>query len=810
MYDFQKSEKDYKNANFNYSAQFPSSKKKYYVLEMFPYPSGNIHMGHIRNYVIGDVIARYKRAQNFNVLHPMGWDAFGLPAENAAIQNSSHPREWTENNIARMKNQLNDIGLSIDWSREIATCDPEYYKNEQKFFLDFFKKGLAYRKESFVNWDPVDNTVLANEQVVDGRGWRSGAIVEKRSLKQWFLSISKFSEDLLSSLEELSEWPDKVKNMQEKWIGKSVGAVLDFKITSMNKKIQIFTTRPETIFGAAFCAISIHHPIAIEASKSNSVVSEFIKYQANLVNKAEDGVLNKEGLFTGLYVYHPFVESCKLPIYIANFVLMDYGTGAIFGCPNHDDRDKEFALKYGIVGQTIIDQNDRICNSDFLNGMLISEARLCILDKIEKLKIGKREIKYKLRDWGVSRQRYWGCPIPIIHCTKCGIVPVPDSELPVKLPDNIDLVGTGNPLEKHPTWKNVHCPICDSMSLRDTDTFDTFFESSWYFISFCGENKGIDAKKSQHFLPVDCYIGGVEHAVMHLLYSRFFTRALTKCGYIDLKEPFVKLVTQGMVCHKTYKDIKGNWVTPAQAKALPSSEVVEGKLEKMSKSKKNIIEPKDILEKYGADTARLFVLSDTPPSKDLEWSSEGIEGTWRYVNRLYKLFDNNRNIFLHPLIKKADVEQRRKLHTFLYQIIKNIEDVLLNKAIAQLHNITNLLYEHDDLLHEGLSILVRLLEVFVPFLANHIWKNIMQKTSLLHKEPWPSPDLAILDSDSVTIAIQINGKLKGTLEMVKDSDDKDVQELAYQFLVMKLNSDFVFSKVIVVKNKIINFVVKQN
>ena len=566
---------------------------KYYVLEMFPYPSGRIHMGHVRNYTLGDLLARYKKACGFNVMHPMGWDAFGLPAENAAFERNIHPAKWTDQNISTMREQLKAMGLSYDWDRELSTCDPEYYKHEQKMFLDFVKNNLAYRKESWVNWDPVENTVLANEQVIDGKGWRSGAPVEKRLLSQWFLKITEYSDDLLKSIETLERWPDKVKLMQHNWIGRSEGATIFFNINGHDDRLEVFTTRPDTIFGASFCAIAANHPIASSLGEADSKLQDFIS-ECNKLSTSEADIetAEKRGYDTGLKVAHPFLDGCELPIYVANFVLMDYGTGAIFGCPAHDQRDLDFALNYNLpVLPVVLPKNKNadefqinkvaytgpgcIINSGFLDGLEIEKAKKTVIDALEAKGAGNKKTTYRLRDWGVSRQRYWGCPIPIIHCEDCGIVPVPDEDLPVLLPENVDFEKAGNPLENHPSWKFTKCPSCGSDALRETDTFDTFFESSWYFNRFC-DAKGetaFDQKSAQYWLPVDQYIGGVEHAVLHLLYSRFFTRALRKCGYLNIDEPFDGLMTQGMVCHETYKDSTG-WLFPNQVTKNEAGEYV--------------------------------------------------------------------------------------------------------------------------------------------------------------------------------------------------------------------------------------------
>ncbi|MFH1159117.1 MAG: leucine--tRNA ligase, partial [Pseudomonadota bacterium] len=649
------------------------SKKKFYALAMFPYPSGKLHVGHMRNYTMADIVARYKRAQGYNVLNPMGWDAFGLPAENAAIENKTHPAKWTHANIEAMKKDLKIMGLAIDWSREITTCAPEYYRHEQKFFLDFLKAGLAYQKESVVNWDPVENTVLANEQVVDGRGWRSGAPVERKKLTQWFLKITAFADDLLDGLKTLDGWPEKVRLMQENWIGRSQGVKFRFDLVNhASGELEIFTTRPDTIFGASFVAISPDHPLAAELATGRKDVTEFIKEchrsgtSAALLETAE-----KKGFDTGLEVRHPFVKGATLRVFIANFVLMEYGTGAIFGCPAHDQRDLDFARKYHLpvlpvvipegedpesfrIGTEATTGGGRLCNSDFLNGLSMEEAKAEVIRRLEKSGKGEGITLTRLRDWGVSRQRYWGCPIPVVHCPACGVVPVAEKDLPVTLPEDVDFSKPGNPVANHPTWKKTTCPACKAPAERETDTFDTFFESSWYQFRYADPHnavRGFDRDKVSYWAPVDQYIGGIEHAVMHLLYARFFTRALRKCGYLDFDEPFKALFTQGMVVHETYKDEQGKWLYPEEVqppevdengkkhyrlKARPGSYSI-GRIEKMSKSKKNVIGLEEVSENYGMDAARLLVLSDSPPERDVEWTEGGIEGSWKYINRLWRL-----------------------------------------------------------------------------------------------------------------------------------------------------------------------------
>ena len=831
-----------------FHAEDKSAKPSYYVLEMFPYPSGHIHMGHVRNYTLGDVVARYKRSQGYNVLHPMGWDAFGLPAENAAIQNNTHPKTWTLANIAHMRAQLKSIGLAYDWSREIATCLPEYYQHEQKFFLDFLKHGLAYRKESEVNWDPVDNTVLANEQVIDGRGWRSGALVERKKLHQWFLRISDHAEDLLQGLEELTGWPDKVRLMQEKWIGKSIGARIYFTIRGQQEKLEVFTTRPDTLFGMSFCAISPGHPLAQSLAKSNPALDEFIR-EAGRMGTSEEAIekAEKKGFDTGLVVEHPLEEGRTAPLYVANFVLMDYGTGAIFGCPAHDQRDLDFARKYGLPvtcvvapqGQEPVIEKEAftgdgvLINSGFLNGLSVEDAKQAVVSKIEALSIGERKINYRLRDWGISRQRYWGCPIPIIYCPSCGAVPVPQDQLPVVLPDDVSFDKPGNPLSHHPTWKHVPCPSCSAPAVRETDTFDTFFESSWYFARFASPDaaNGIDASLADAWLPVDRYIGGIEHAVLHLLYARFFTRALSLCGHLNVKEPFKGLLTQGMICHETYKDAEGNWLYPDQVEKNAEGIIVHvdsgkpillGRSEKMSKSKKNTVDPHFIIEAYGADTARLFMMSDSPPDRDLEWTEAGIDGAWRYINRVWRLV-----ITLQDAISAVNpdatpsfsdnrlIEARKLTHKTIKAVSDDLDAFHFNKAVARIRELTNSLYdiapdspESVWVLREGIFALLKLANPLIPHLTEELWARLGNASPLV-AEAWPEADSTLLTEDSVTIAIQVNGKLRATLDMPKDLDKEEAQARALAVSAVEhalMGKQIV--KVIVVPNRIVNVVVK--
>ncbi len=820
-------------------------KPHYYVLEMFPYPSGRIHMGHLRNYTIGDVVARFKLARGFEVLHPMGWDAFGLPAENAAIERGVHPESWTLTNINEMRDQLKMIGFSYDWDREVATCLPDYYKHEQRMFLEFLEHGLAYQKEALVNWDPVDHTVLANEQVVDGRGWRSGAIVERKKLKQWFLKITHFADDLLEGLDTLNDWPEKVRIMQEKWIGKSSGLTFDFAIKDRDDTLQVYTTRPDTIFGASFCAISPNHPLAIEIAQNNPDAAAFIE-SCNKMGMAEEIIekTEKQGFDTGLKVIHPFDDSWEIPLYIANFVLMEYGTGAIFACPAHDQRDLDFARKYDLpVTVVIAPEGDAsftvdtqaytgpgsLINSEFLNGMALDQAKEEVISRMEKTGQGERNTHYRLRDWGVSRQRYWGCPIPIIYCTQCGTVPVPIDQLPVELPKDVDLSQAGNPLERHPTFKHTSCPTCGNDATRETDTFDTFFESSWYFARYItptSEN-GVEKQPCNTWLPVDQYIGGVEHAVLHLLYARFFTYALEYCGRIDQKEPFKGLLTQGMVCHETYKDSDGNWITPDNIKKQgdgfvtldTGKPVTVGRSQKMSKSKKNTVDPVAIVDAYGADTARIFMMSDSPPERDLEWSDAGIEGAWRFVNRVWRwIMSHKDNINTHYTVPEALSKEQLALRKLTHQTIANvtedIENFRLNKSIARVRELINAASKFEPASDEDIAVLsetieavIKLLQPMAPHLCEELWSQLGFE-GFVCKAPWPVENKALLVDDTITIAVQLNGKVKATIDIAKDQDKNTTQEqaLACPQVQNALQGKDV-KKVIVVPNKIVNVVV---
>ena len=834
----------------SFAAHEDDPRPKYYVLEMFPYPSGRIHMGHVRNYTLGDVVARYKRARGFNVLHPMGWDAFGLPAENAAIQNNVHPSKWTRENIASMRDQLKSMGLSYDWGREVATCEPDYYRHEQKMFLDFLANKLVYRKESWVNWDPEEHTVLANEQVIDGRGWRSGALVEKRLLNQWFLKITDFAEDLLKGLEQLDRWPDRVRLMQENWIGRSEGLRLFFDLDGRSDRLEVYTTRPDTLYGAAFCAIAANHPLAAELAVHDPALAEFIA-ECNRIGTSEAAIetAEKKGYDTGLKAVNPLVEGQRLPLYVANFVLMDYGSGAIFGCPAHDQRDLDFARKYDlpvtvvvapkdvdpasiIIGSEAYAEDGVLVNSGALNGLSVAEAKSRVIDLMEMRGVGQRAVNYRLRDWGVSRQRYWGCPIPIIHCPSCGVVPVPEAELPVRLPEDVTFDKPGNPLDHHPTWKQVSCPTCGGAARRETDTFDTFFESSWYFARYTSPQettKGFDRAAADHWLPVDQYIGGIEHAVLHLLYSRFFTRALKTCGYLTVEEPFAGLLTQGMICHETYKDADGKWLFPNQVERSADGKPVEvgsgrpvviGRSEKMSKSKKNVVDPAGIIETYGADTARLFMLSDSPPERDLDWTESGIDGAYRYVNRLWRMVVSP-NAELPPVgapmpasFAEPVMAVRRQIHKTIAQVGDDLERFHFNKAVARLRELTNALADIPAdgagagwALREGLETLVQMIGPMLPHLGEELWSELGHD-DLLTDVAWPAADPALLVEDSVTVAVQVNGKLRGTIDLPKDVDAKIAEAAALALDLVQAQLDGrPPRKVVVVPNRIVNVVV---
>ena len=806
--------------------------KKFYCLEMFPYPSGKIHMGHVRNYTIGDVIARYKSMNGFNVLHPMGWDSFGMPAENAARENNLNPKEWTKNNITIMKRQLKSLGLSIDWDLEISTCDEEYYKHQQELFIDFYNKGLVVRKETYVNWDPVDQTVLANEQVINGRGWRSNAVVERKKLSQWFFNISKFSNELLQDLDTLTDWPEKVKLMQKNWIGKSVGCEIDFEIEETNKKIKVFTTRPDTIFGATFLAVSVDHPICKKFEKK----PEFIEFKkiASKVGTTEEAIANAEkiGFETGLSAKHPFIKNKKIPVFVANFILMDYGTGAIFGCPAHDQRDFDFAKKYNlsiipVVKSSAFNDMDSqkkaytgdgsIINSEFLNDLSIPEAKKKIIEKIEKMKIGSKKVSFRLKDWGISRQRYWGCPIPMIYLNDGTVVPVDKKELPVKLPNNIDLKSKGNPLENHPNWKKTIYKKTGEQATRETDTLDTFVDSSWYFVRFCSpklKGKPFDEDAFSYWMPVDQYIGGVEHAILHLLYSRFFMRAIKlNNNKIKIKEPFKGLFTQGMVCHETYKNKNGNWMSPEDIKKMNKSEIIVGPPEAMSKSKKNVIDPESMINIYGADAIRWFMLSDSPPDRDIQWSNEGVSSAHKFVQKLWL---TNKKILERKDVDKSIKEENyflAKINKYLFKITNLIEKFHLNVAVANFYEVTHLLNISitkkisNKCLKESQIKIMKTIMPFIPHLASECLIELEGKEFYLKSE-WPKINNALLEENDVTIVVQINGKKRGLLSVIKDLDEKDAVAKAKNIENIKknLNNKKVL-KNIFVKNKVINFIV---
>ncbi len=826
----------------SFAADSASTKPRAYILEMFPYPSGRIHMGHVRNYAMGDVLARYKRMTGHAVLHPMGWDAFGMPAENAAMERGVHPGEWTRANIAAMRAQLKRLGLAIDWSRELATCEPDYYGHEQALFLDLYKAGLVYRKESSVNWDPVDMTVLANEQVIDGRGWRSGALVEKRKLNQWFLRITDFADDLLEGLDSLDQWPDKVRLMQENWIGKSKGMRITFDLSDGSDSIDVYSTRPDTIYGASFLAIATDHPLSQRLAANRYALEQFIEEcKRGGTTAAEIETAEKLGFDTGLTVDHPLMPDRKLPVYVANFVLMDYGTGAVMGVPAHDQRDLDFARKYDLDVCRVVADGDLadpyfrdveaftgaglLVNSDFLNGMSVDDAKAAVIARGEAEGWGEGQVQYRLRDWGVSRQRYWGTPIPIIHCDFCGVMPVPRAQLPVVLPEDVSFDIPGNPLDRHPTWKNVACPNCNEPARRETDTLDTFVDSSWYFIRFASqpEDKPFDREEAERWLPVGQYIGGVEHAILHLLYARFWTRALNRIGRIGITEPFAGLFTQGMVTHETYRHVLPKsldgvafdppiyvWDAPDDVEKRADGLFIRGtdlpvevgRVEKMSKSKKNTVDPEPMFDHYGADAVRWFMLSDSPPERDLPWSESGIEGTWRFVQRLWRLFESKRDNF------GDDPTVDRALHRAIDGIATDIEALGFNKAVAKVHELTNILEKAAPSASRDAAIdtLIRLIAPMLPHLAEEAWAAGAHP-GLVADASWPIADPALLIDDTVTIAVQVNGKLRDTLSVAKGTPRDELASLALgSAKVIPLLAGVAPKKVIVVPDRLVNLV----
>tara|TARA_R110002012_G_scaffold302549_2_gene503713 strand:- start:199310 stop:201871 length:2562 start_codon:yes stop_codon:yes gene_type:complete len=823
-----------------------TGRPKYYVLEMFPYPSGNIHMGHARNYVMGDVVARSKRAQGFDVLHPMGWDAFGMPAENAAMERGVHPGDWTWSNIAAMREQLKLLGLSLDWSREFATCDPVYYGQQQAWFLELYKRGLVYRKDGVVNWDPVDNTVLANEQVIDGKGWRSGAIVEKRKLNQWFLRITQYADDLIDGLETLDRWPDKVRLMQENWIGRSRGLQMTFAWAGAAPAaapdgLEIYTTRPDTLFGASFMGIAPDHPIARALADADPRVAEFTaRCRAGGTSQADIEQAEKIGWDTGLKVLHPF-NGREISVWIANFILSEYGTGAIFGCPAHDQRDLDFARKYDLPILPVVRPEGAgddfsvadeayvgpgtIFNSDFLDGLDIETAKAEAIGRIEVAGSGEGATIYRLRDWGVSRQRYWGCPIPIIHCPSCGAVAVPADQLPVVLPHDVTFDVPGNPLARHPTWKHVACPTCGEAATRETDTLDTFVDSSWYFARFTDPTAAepISRAAADHWLPVDQYIGGVEHAVLHLLYARFISRALSDAGLMNVREPFAGLFTQGMVVHETYRRADGQWVEPTDvdltndggkrsARQISTGEALTiGDIEKMSKSKKNVVAPQQIVETWGVDAGRLFVLSDSPPERDVQWTTGGVEGASRFVQRVWAEFDAFDPE--KPGEDTADTALRRETHKVIRAVTEGVQSFRFNSAIAKLYAFVATVRTHDKAggaaRREALSALTRLVAPFTPHLAEECWARLGE-TGLVLDAPWPLWDPALAADDELALPIQISGKRRSEITMPRGADSAAVEAAALANTAVQayLSANNVsVRKVIVVQDRIVNLVV---
>jgi leucyl-tRNA synthetase len=828
----------------------PADARKYYVLEMFPYPSGKIHMGHVRNYTLGDVVARYKRARGHMVMHPMGWDAFGLPAENAARERGIHPAKWTYDNIANMRAELQRMGLSLDWAREFATCDVEYYGRQQKLLLDFWRAGLVERKESWVNWDPVDGTVLANEQVIDGRGWRSGALVEKKQLSQWFLSITKFAPDLLEALGGLDRWPERVKLMQSNWIGRSEGARVKFALTEAAadiSEVEVFTTRPDTLFGMSFLAVAAEHPLAAAAGARDAKAAEFIA-ECRRMGTSEAAIeqAEKRGFDTGFRVKHPF-NGQEYPVWIANFVLMEYGTGAIFGCPAHDQRDLDFARKYGLsvtpvvlptgadaasfsVGDVAHTEDGIAYNSGFLDGLGVAAAKRRVIDELEKQGAGTGIVNWRLRDWGVSRQRYWGCPIPFIHCDDCGVVPVPDDQLPVRLPDDVDFAKPGNPLDNHPSWKHVACPKCAKPARRETDTCDTFVDSSWYYARFCSPRAAEPVTKGavDGWLPVDQYIGGIEHAILHLLYSRFFSRAMKEAGHLSVEEPFAGLFTQGMVQHESYKGADGRWLYPEEIDFAVAADgtrsatvkggtepVTIGRVEAMSKSKRNTVDPGAIIAKYGADTARWFILSDNPPERDMEWTESGVAGAYRFTQRVFRIVEAALPS-LPPAgsaPEEAGKALRRATHRAIATVTEALETFAFNVAVARLYEFANAIEAAKDApggaRREAFEMLARLSAPMMPHLAEEVWSLLRpDDTALVAELPWPEADAALLVAESITLAVQVLGKLRATIEVPVGASEEAIFAAAEaEENVKRAVGDKPIKKRIHVPGRVVNFVI---
>ncbi|MEE4351031.1 MAG: leucine--tRNA ligase [Pacificimonas sp.] len=809
-------------------ANTDSPKPKRYILEMFPYPSGRIHMGHVRNYAMGDVLARWRKMAGDEVLHPMGWDAFGMPAENAAMERGVHPEGWTRSNIDAMRAQLKTLGLAIDWTREFATCDASYYGHEQALFLKFLEAGLIDRREAYVNWDPVDMTVLANEQVIDGKGWRSGAPVERKKLSQWFLKITDFADDLLEGLETLDQWPDKVRTMQANWIGRSKGLRFRFAIADREDTLEVYTTRPDTLYGASFAGIAADHPLALELAESDPALAAFIKdCRKSGTTEAELETAEKKGFDTGLRVVHPLDASITLPVFVANFVLMDYGTGAIFGCPAHDQRDLDFARKYALpVPRVVAPEGEeaepiqdeaytgpgKLVNSGDLTGMSVKDAIAAVIARAEAEGWGEGTTQYRLRDWGISRQRYWGTPIPIINCPACGTVPVPADQLPVTLPEDVDFKTPGNPLLRHPKWKHTTCPECGGKAERETDTLDTFADSSWYFLRFASqpEDRPFDPDAVAKWLPVDQYIGGVEHAILHLLYARFWTRALERIGMVGIKEPFRQLFTQGMVTHETYRTEDGRWIEPGSIERRGDSlfergtetVITAGRVEKMSKSKKNTVDPEPIIERYGADAVRWFVLSDSPPERDLEWSEAGIEGAHRFVGRVWRLVTAEAGA-------GADEGALRAAHKAIAGVTEDLENLRFNKLVARCYELAGALEKAKPSADRtaAIRILVQLIAPAMPHLAEEAWRTLSGE-GLIAEAPWPDADPALLVEDSVTIAVQVNGKLRDTLDAPKGAPREDIEALVMaRDKVQSALADKTIRKVIVVPDRLVNLVV---